>query len=68
MHDIRERNKFEWFTIWIDSLYFFRTTLRHFEGDKNQLVELDNKTTIAAQCGIIGPEESFLNLIQQEYI
>ena len=48
MHDIQERNKFEWFTIWIDSLYFFRTTLRHFEGDKNQLVELDNKTTIAA--------------------
>ena len=22
------------------SLYFFRTTLRHFEGDKNELVEL----------------------------
>ena len=40
MHDIWERNKFEWFTIWLDSLNFFRTTLRHFEGDKNQLVEL----------------------------
>ena len=32
---IRERNKSEWFTLYLDSLYFFRTTLRHFEGDKN---------------------------------
>ena len=28
--------------IWLDSLHFFRTTLRHFEGDKNYLVELYN--------------------------
>ena len=45
--------------------YFFRTTLRHFEGDKNQLVELYNKTTIVAQqSGIPGPGKSLLNLIQ----
>ena len=47
---------------------FFRTTLRHFEGDKNQLVELYNKTTIVAKYGFLGPEKSFLNLIQQQYI
>ena len=60
MHDTWERNKSEWFTIWLDSLYCFRTTLKHFEGDKNQLVELYNKTTIVAQRGILGPEKSFL--------
>ena len=47
---------------------FFRTTLKHFEGDKNQLVELYNKTTIVAKYGFLGPEKSFLNLIQQQYI
>ena len=48
-------------------LYFIRTTLRDFEGDKNQLVELYNKI-IVAQYEILGPEKSFLNLIQQQYI
>ena len=62
MHDIWERKKPEWFTIWPDFFYFFKTTLRHFEGDQNQLVEL-YKTTIVAQCGILGPEKGFLNLI-----
>ena len=44
---------------------FFRTTLslRYFEGDKNELVELHNKTTIVAKGKIPGPEKSLLRLI-----
>ena len=52
----------------LDSLYFFRTILWHFEGVKNQLVELYNKTTIVAQGKIPGPEKSLLNLIQWQYL
>ena len=54
--------------IWLDSLYFLRTILRHFEGYKNKLVELYNKTTIVAQGGIPGPEKDLLNLIQWQYL
>ena len=54
--------------IWLDYLHFFRTTLRHFEDDKNQLVELNNKTTIVAQGLIPGPEKGLLNLIQWQYL
>ena len=47
MSDIWEREKSEWFTIYVTRLIvFFRTTLRHFEGDKNLLINLHNKTTI----------------------
>ena len=46
---------------------FLRTTLRHFEGDKNQLAELYNNTSIVAQGEILGPGKNFLNLIQQNY-
>ena len=43
--------------IWLNPLYFFRTTLnlRHFEGDKNEL-ELYNKTTIVVSGKIPGPD------------
>ena len=68
MDDIWERNKSEWLTIWLYSLYCFRNTLSQSEGDKNQLVELHNKTTIVAQCEILGLEKGFLKLIQQQYI
>ena len=51
IHNIWEKNKSEWFTIYMTrfyDMYFCRTTLslRHFESDKNELVELYNKTTI----------------------
>ena len=43
------RSKSEWFTIYMTRLFaFFRAILRHFVGDKNDLVELHNKTTIVA--------------------
>ena len=54
--------------IWPDYLYFFRTILRHFEDDKNQLVKLYNKTTIITQGLIPGPEKGLLNLIQWQYL
>ena len=48
VHDVWERNKSEWSTIYINRLFvFFRTTLKHFEGDKKELIELYNKTSIA---------------------
>ena len=63
MYDIWERDKFEEFTIYITRLFvFFRITLRHFEGNKNEIIEVYNKTTIIASGGIPGPEKSFLNL------
>ena len=37
---------------------FFRTTLRYFEGDKNQLLELYNNTTIVGQGKIPGREKN----------
>ena len=37
----------------------FLKPLTHFEGDPNELVELYKNTTIAAQCGILGPEKDF---------
>ena len=49
MYDIWERDKFEEFTIYITRLFvFFRITLRHFEGNKNEIIEVYNKTTIVA--------------------
>ena len=51
IHDICEKNKSERFTIYMTRLFvFFRTnlSLRHFEGNKNEPVELHNKTTIVA--------------------
>ena len=35
MHDIWDRSKSEWFIIYMTRFFvFFRTILRHFEGDK----------------------------------
>ena len=42
-------------------IVFYRITLGHFEGDKNQLIELYNKTTLVAQGGIPGLEKCLLN-------
>ena len=65
MHDISERNKSEWFTIYMTRLFvFFITTLWDFEGNKNKLFDLCKKTTIVAKGKIPGPKESLLNLIQ----
>ena len=37
------RNKSEWLSIYMTRFFvFFRTTLRHFVGHKNELVELYN--------------------------
>ena len=69
VHDVWERNKSEWSTIYINRLFvFFRTTLKHFEGDKKELIELYNKTSIADQAEIPGPEKCLFNVSQQKYL
>ena len=37
----------------------YRTALRHFQIDKNQLTELYNKATIIAQEETLGPKSGF---------
>ena len=43
-------------------------SLRHFEGDKYELVEVYNKTIIVAEGKIPGPEKNHLRLIQWQYL
>ena len=42
----------------VDYLYFFRNTLSHFEGDKNQLFDLFNMALLVAYDRIPGTEKS----------